>query len=315
MSSTALKVAAVILVLLTIILAVVGFSMSRNYAARTAKAEAEAARAAEVARTAPQTLAVVALKPLAAYKAIGRDDIALVPVAVTPTDYYASLDEVASRVPLVDVDAGAPVTKRYFKEGNILAKIIPAGHQAVAIEVNEVIAAGGFVRPGDNVDVIVYFRNGAGVADAQARVLLENARVLAYEERVIERPQGLKDEETKGGEQAKRRMRTAVLAVPDAETTRIVLGAGLGEVRLALRGQQTATGEETSAEITEGGLPLSEAAKAEAASLKTPDKAVTAEEISRVKPPPALASKKAAAPPPKDTVEVIQGNQSQKVEQ
>ncbi len=311
MSSTALKIAAVILVLLTLVLAGIGFSMSRNYAARTAKAEAEVARAAEVARTAPQTLAVVALKPLAAYKAIARDDIALVAVAVTPTDYFASLDEVATRVPLVDIDAGAPVTRRYFKEANVLARIIPAGHQALAIEVNEIIATGGFVRPGDSVDVIVYLRNGAGVADAQARVLLENARVLAYEERVIERPQGLKDEPAKG-EQAKRRIRTAVLAVPESETTRVVLGMGLGEVRLALRGQQNTTGEETGAETTAGGLPLSEAAKAEAARYRTPDKAVTAEQISRVKPPPALAR---ATPPPRDTVEVIQGSKIEKVEQ
>jgi len=311
MSSTALKVAAVILVLLTLILAGVGFSMSRNYAARTAKAEAEAARAAEVARTAPQTLAVVALKPLAAYKPIARDDVALVAVAVTPTDYFASLDEVAARVPLVDIDAGAPVTKRYFKEGNVLARIIPAGHQALAVEVNEIVAAGGFVRPGDNVDVIVYLRSGAGIADAQARVLLENARVLAYEERVIERPQGLKDDD-KANSEAKRRIRTAVLAVPESETTRVVLGVGLGEVRLALRGQQTVTGEETSGDTTPGGLPLSDAAKADAANYKTPDKAVTAEQISRVKLPPALVK---PPPPPRETVEVIQGSKIEKVEQ
>lgn len=314
MSSTALKVAAVILVLLTIILAGVGFSMSRNYAARTAKAEADAARAAEAVRTAPQTLAVVAVKPLAAYKAISRDDIALVPVAVTPTDYFASLDEVTSRIPLDDIDAGAPVTKRYFKEGNVLAKVIPPGHQAIAIEVNEIIAAGGFVRPGDNVDVIVYLRNGAGVADAQARVLLENARVLAYDERVIQRPQGLKDDDAKAGATQQRRLRTAVLAVPEKDATRVVLGIGLGEVRLALRGQQTATGEETTEAVTEGGLPLSDAAKAEDATYKTPDNAVTASDISRVKPPPAVAAKAAAAPK-KQTVEVIQGSKIEKVEQ
>ena len=311
MSSTALKIAAVILVLLTILLAGVGFSMSRNYAARTAEAEAKAAFAAEKLRNTPQVLAVVALKPLAAYQPIARDDIALVPVSVTPTGYFADLDAVSSRVPLVDIDAGAPVTQRYFKEGNILARIIPAGHQALALEVNEVIAAGGFVRPGDNVDVIVYFRNGAGVADAQARVLLENARVLAYEERVIERPQGLKAEETKGSDQSRRRMRTAVLAVPEKETTRVVLGAGLGEVRLALRGQQTAAGEETTAEFTESGLPLSDAAKTAAKNEKVPDKAVTAAEISRVKPPPALAGKTR----PRDTVEVILGSKTEKVEQ
>ncbi len=312
MSSTALKVAAVILVLLTIIVAGIAFSMSRNYAARTAKAESAAAHAAEAARTAPKTLAVVALKALAAYKTIARDDVALVPVAVTPAGYYGSLDEVTSRVPLVDIDAGAPVTKRYFKEGNILAKTIPPGHQALAIEVNEVIAAGGFVRPGDNVDVIVYFRSGAGVAAAQARVLLENVRVLAFEDRIIDRPQDLKDEDRKASNDAKRRIRTAVLAVPDQETTRLVLGVALGEVRLALRGQQTVNSEEASAELAEAGLPLTETAKANQAAHKTSDKAVTAEQISRLQLSPALAKKVASA---RQTVEVIQGNKIEKVEQ
>ena len=66
-------------------------------------------------------------------------------------------------------------------------------------------------------------------------------------------------------------------------------------------------------DITESGLPLSDEARAEVASFKTPDKAVTAGEISRVKPPPALAKK--APPPPRNTVEVIQGNKIEKVDQ
>jgi len=307
MSSTALKVAAVILVLLTVVLAALGFSMSRNYAARAAKAEADAAKV--VGQQAPQTLAVVALKPLSAYKTIARDDVSLVPVVVTPTDYYANLDEVVGRVPLVDVDAGAPITHRYFKEGNILAKVIPVGHQALALEVNEVIATGGFVRPGDNVDLLVYFRGGAGVNDAQSRVLLENARVLAFEERIIERPEGLKEDEKQDA--GRRRQRTAVIAVPDKDTTRVMLGVSLGDVRLALRGQQTATSEEAPAELTEAGLPLSEMAKSAEKDQKVPDKAITAAELSRIKPPPALEKK--LAPPA--VVEVIQGSQITKVSQ
>lgn len=312
MSSTALKVAAVVLVLLTLVLAGLGFTMSRNYAARTAKAEQEIAKVTQQQAN-PQVLAVVALKPLAAYKDITRDDVALVPVAVTPTDYFANLDEVVGRVPLVDVDAGAPVTKRYFKEGNILAKVIPAGHQALALEVNEVVATGGFVRPGDQVDVLVYFRNGPGISDPQARVLLENARVLAYEERVIERPQGLQEEDGKAQADAnRRRQRTAVLAVPDAQTTRVMLGASLGDLRLALRGQQTGSGEELpAAQFTDSGLPLSDAALARARDQKVPDKAITAADLARVKPPPAQERKTA----PSVVVEVILGSQTQKVPQ
>ena len=63
--------------------------------------------------------------------------------------------------------------------------------------------------------------------------------MLAYEERIIARPQGLKEEQG-GPDQSRRRVRTAVLAVPEKETTRVMLGASLGEVRLSLRPQQTA---------------------------------------------------------------------------
>lgn len=312
MSSTALKIAAVVLVLLTLLLAVVGFSMSRSYAERTAKAEAASVKIAEEQAAVPKTLAVVAIKPLAAYQPVSRDDIALVPVVVLPAEYFASIEEVAGRIPLIDIDTGAPVTQRYFKQGNILAKIIPAGHQALALEVNEVIAAGGFVKPGDNVDVLVYLRTGPGVAEAQARVLLENARVLAFEERIIERPKGLKEDDAKTTDTTRRKQRTAVLAVPEGETTRVMLGASLGELRLALRGQQAETGEEAG-DTTEGGLPFSEAAKTAVKDRKVPDKAVTAADIAKVKLPPVVTNK--PPPPPPVTVEVLRGAQAEKVPQ
>jgi pilus assembly protein CpaB len=312
MSSSALKVAFGIIFLATILLAGYSLVATRNLSERAERAEQAAAKAEAAQRATPQTLAVVANRPLAGYKAISRDDVALVPMSVLPADYFSSVDEVVGRVPLVDVDAGAPVTHRYFKEGNLLAKVIPPGHQAIAIEINEVIAAGGFLKPGDNVDVLVYLRTGPGVSTPQSRVLLENARVLAYEERVIERPQGLKDDDSKTADSQRRRLRTAVIAVPDAETTRVLLGIGMGEVRLALRGQQTPTAEETEAETASGGLPLSERAKQALKDGKTPDKAITAEQLSQVKAPPAQSQKSAPKP---ETIEVLHGSSSEKVSQ
>jgi pilus assembly protein CpaB len=274
MSSTALKVIAAITVALALLLALIGYRVSRQYA--------ENAEKAGQSQTAPQTLAVVALRPLAAYKAIDKDSVALVPLAVAPTDFFTNLDEVVGRIPLVDIDAGAPVTGRYFKEGNAVARIIPPGHQALSLEVNDVIAVGGFVRPGDVVDVLVYLRTGSGVPETQARVLLQSARVLAYEERVIDRPQGLKSEE--GGTESRRRLRTAVVAVPENETTRVMLGASLGEIRLALRGQSQQTSPETVA-----------------ATGEAHEKIVTAAELGRLK--AVLAAKgKPAESRPKITV-------------
>ncbi|MFA5939833.1 MAG: Flp pilus assembly protein CpaB [Sinimarinibacterium sp.] len=277
MSSTTLKIVAVVSVLLAIVLAVVGFQLSRNYAEQAQKAQER-----QQQQDVQQTLAVVALKPLAAYKQIARDAVALVPVSIAPADPYESIDDVVGKVPLVDVDAGAPVTRRYFKEGNVLARIIPPGHQAVSVEVNDVVAVGGFVRPGDIVDLLLYLRGGSGLDEPQSRVLLKDVRVLAYEERIIDRPEGIKDDEKQ-----RARVRTAVLAVPDKDTTRVMLGASLGELRLALHGQ----GEAATTEV---------AASAVAA---VPDKAIGIGELARIKPPPS-----AQATPPPPSVEVLRGS-------
>lgn len=288
MSSTALKVIAVVAVLLALALAAIGFQVSKNYAAKADEAQQQVRQ-----QQAEQFLAVVAVAPLAAYQPIARDAVALVPVSVRPADPYTNLDDVVGKVPLVDVDAGAPVTQRYFKEGNVLARIIPPGHQAVSVEINDVVAVGGFVRPGDVVDLLLFLRGGAGVDQPQSRVLLEAVRVLAYEERIIDRPEGLKGDD----ESARRasRVRTAVLAVPDADTTKLMLGASLGDLRLALHSQNvTATAEAEAA-------PLNARA--------VPEKAIGLDELARIKP---LPSKQASAPALAQ-IEVIRGAQRETV--
>jgi pilus assembly protein CpaB len=254
----------------------------------------------------------VAARPLAAYKPITREAVALVPLPVAPQQYFTTLEDVVGRIPLLDIDAGAPVTARYFKEGNALARVIPAGFQAVSVEINDVIAVGGFVRPGDIVDLLVYLRGGPGVSEPQARVLLKQVRVLAYEERIVDRPQGLTEEEKAGGSSTQvRRVRTAVLAVPEAEATRVMLGANLGELRLALRSQDPTGEEKQVAETTENGVPLSPQALAARESRKVPDAAITASQLSRVQPPPAEEKKDKPAPAP--TVEVIRGGERERV--
>ncbi|HEX4895210.1 MAG TPA: Flp pilus assembly protein CpaB [Solimonas sp.] len=296
MSSTALKVIAVVSVLLALLLAAVGFQVSRNYAAKADQAEQQQRQQA-----AQQTLAVVALKPLAAYKPIARDSVALVPVSVKPADPYGSIDDVVDKVPLVDIDAGAPVTQRYFKEGNVLARIIPAGHQAVSVEVSDVVAVGGFVRPGDVVDVLLYLRGGgAGQDQPQSRVLLDSIRVLAYEERIIDRPEGLKDEEDDAKKRSSR-TRTAVLAVPEKDTTKLMLGVNLGELRLALHGQGV--------EVADGGEQGGDAA---AQARQVPEKVITIAELSRIRPAPA-GTTPGAAPPSRPRVEVFRGSQRETV--
>ncbi|MES0872711.1 Flp pilus assembly protein CpaB [Sinimarinibacterium thermocellulolyticum] len=281
MSSTTLKVVAVVAVLLAVVLAFVGFKISRDYAAQVQQAQQQVTQ-----QQVQQTLAVVALKPLAAYQPIARDAVALVPVSVVPADPYGSIDDVVGKVPLVDIDAGAPVTQRYFKEGNVLARIIPPGHQAVSVEINDVVAVGGFVRPGDIVDVLLYLRGGTGLDQPQSRVLLEAARVLAYEERIIDRPEGVRDD---AGQRS--RQRTAVLAVPEDQTTKLMLGASLGELRLALHSQAPLV----------AGAPMPPVGQSDPTRTaeRAPDKAIGLAELARLQ--------RARQAQPRPQVEILRG--------
>ena len=294
MSSNAARIVAVVAILLTVVLAVLGWRVSQQYAENSERAQAKVKAQSEQAQV-PKILAVIAVQSLAAYQKIPKDAVVLAEVSVAPKDYFTSLEDVVGREPLVDVDQGAPLTKRYFAEGNVLAKSIPPGFQAVSVEVSDVIGVGGFVRPGDMVDVLMYLKGTGDVESSQARVLLENTRVLAYHELLVDRPEGLKEQEQSERAQG-RRQRTAVLAVPDKDTTKLMLGASQGELRLALRGlvapgavaAVAAPGGEPG---TTGALPISAEAQAADAAKKVPEKAITLEQLSRIQSSPAERKK------------------------
>lgn len=290
MSSSALKIVAGVLVLLALVLGAITVKVFHQNEERAQQAAAREAEQQKVA----QTLAVVATKPLAAYQAIDRAALALVPVTVAPANYYTNIDEVAGKIPLTDIDTGAPLTPRYFKQGNLLAQSIPPGYEAVSVEINDVVAVGGFLKPGDIVDVLLFLRNGPGVDQPLSRVLLPEVRLLAYEERIIDRPEGLKD--GNDAERQQRRVRTAVLAVPQAETTRVMLGASLGELRLSLHGQ----GRDA------------DAGKSDGAKTANAEKVITVGELTRLAPARPVTPGQ-AAPAPQPSVEIYRGSQRERV--
>jgi pilus assembly protein CpaB len=297
---------------------------------------------------------VVAVKPLLVDKPISRDSVALVPVQVAPTEYYTNVDDVVNKTPLIDIDSGTPVTPRFFKHLNILARAIPPGHLALSLKVDDVVGTGGFVRPGDFVDVLLYIRSvtdtptgepskdkskTAGGSSGektdiatQARLLLKNTLVLSYEDHLVDAPKvDDKDKDKQAAAQQQRRERTAVIAVPEADVTRVMLGANLGDIRLALHPQNsdleaaaatppvgaapaadmvgTATpppassqaaavsampAPDAGAAVVATALPLSDAEKAKIEAAKVPDMTITAAELAKVQLPPDVEKKRKA---------------------
>ena len=190
-----------------------------------------------------------ATRPLAANVPITSDAVVLAPVTIAPTEYFANVDDAIGRTPLIDIDAGAPVVPRFFKDANLIARGVPEGHRALSLKVDDVVGVGGFVRPGDIVDVLVYIKASTNTPTGektgpnkeqdiptQARVLIRDIRVLSYEEHLVEPPKGLETDKEKQAQAQARRERTAVLAIPEPQVTRVLLGASYDELRLALHG-------------------------------------------------------------------------------
>lgn len=79
--------------------------------------------------------------------------------------------------------------------GDSLSYVIPDGRRAMAISVDEVVAVGGLVLPGDYVDVIgtfdVTFRKGESETTEDnyfTRLILQNIEVLAVAQTVVDAP-------------------------------------------------------------------------------------------------------------------------------
>lgn len=225
MSASALRLFAIVLIVLAVGLGGLAYMMNSGSGIPDTTAVQTSNKAG-----ADRVEAVVATAPLLPYQEIKAEDVALVPISVTPSHYFKSVDEVVGRKPVRSVDQGTPLSAAVFSTPSALSKAIPPGTEAMSLSVSDVVAVGGFVKPGDFVDVLIYIRaSGSEVDDTQARILLRNVRLLAYDQQLINGEKGDKNDSRRNS------ARTAVVAVPEKLMTRVMLGASIGELRLALR--------------------------------------------------------------------------------
>lgn len=137
-----------------------------------------------------------------------------------------------------DVSAGEPLTRSAMvddKDGTMLATKLEPGMRAVGVKVTAEASAGGFVLPGDHVDVVLSHEIevkrdspeeniAEGLVDSNAsETILENVTVLAVDQNAD------KNESAKVG-------RTVTLQVTPKQAEILLLGARMGELSLTLRG-------------------------------------------------------------------------------
>ena len=142
-----------------------------------------------------------------------------------------------------DVSEGEPVMRSALlgeAKGNFVAASLGPGMRAVAIEVSASSMVGGFIGPGDFVDVILTYKESVTTEDDNPRVLemvelnldklatetiMQNVKVLAVDQTAT-RPE---DDKIKVG-------KTVTLAVGAQDAERLSLAVELGDLTLSLRG-------------------------------------------------------------------------------
>ena len=173
---------------------------------------------------------VVAAKQIQAGAKLTDQDLAIkqVPAQTIPKDYPSSPDALKGRVIRSTLEKDEVVTEsRLIAEGAAggLPMVIPQGHRAITIQVNEVIGVGGFVNPGDHVDILSVFNKKE--EQLFSKTILQNVLILAVGDKVLD-PNLVSDPQPKIVSQV-----TIALTPEDSE--KIALASQSGELQLVLR--------------------------------------------------------------------------------
>ncbi|HWL85687.1 MAG TPA: Flp pilus assembly protein CpaB, partial [Polyangiaceae bacterium] len=108
------------------------------------------------------------------------------PASAQPQGSFERIDGVAGRVTGAALVAGEPVVEAHLSPKGAtpgMASLIPPNMRAMTVPVNEVVGVGGFVHPGDLVDVITTMPvapwGNSGPPEYRSKIVLQSIRVLA----------------------------------------------------------------------------------------------------------------------------------------
>ena len=149
------------------------------------------------------------------------------PTDTAPAGAFAKIDDILSkgrRVVLAAIEPNEPVLALKITgpgQRATLSALVRPGMKAVTIRVNDVEGVGGFVLPGDHVDVVLTRQVDKGQATSE--VVLQNTRVLAVDQSA--------DQRSFKAAVAK----SVTLEVDTVQAQKVWLAASVGSLSLLLR--------------------------------------------------------------------------------
>lgn len=185
---------------------------------------------------------VVANQRIAAGEMLTADKLKLMEFPERPVGSYGEISQLVGLTTPVVISPGEALLAERIAPAVASASLqqLRDGERAVAIRVDEVIAVGNRLAPGDRVDVFASFRrNNDEIVDSHARLLLAGLRILAFGSQETNAEVSRKNNVRAAAETP----RTAVLAVPLADVDKLALAAEAGRLLLALRPPESLLGE------------------------------------------------------------------------
>jgi pilus assembly protein CpaB len=159
------------------------------------------------------------------------------PEQAIPTGAFRKIADVLShgrRVVLTAIEANEPILAVKITgpgQRATLSALVKPGMKAVTVRVNDVEGVGGFVQPGDRVDVVLTRQIDKGSAATQ--VVLQDVRVLAVDQKADER--AVKPAIPK----------SVTLEVSTIDAQKVWLAASVGSLSLLLRQAGDTSGVKT----------------------------------------------------------------------
>ncbi len=151
------------------------------------------------------------------------------PADLIPAGSFETIEEIMSgdrRVALRSISRNEPIVKEKisgFGARASLSQIITEGHRAAAIRVDDVLSVGGFILPGDRVDVLHTYQSSNDRLSAITNVIIQNVRVLAIDQLATET------------EEAAVVGKSATLELTQEQAQKVALANSVGRLSLTLR--------------------------------------------------------------------------------
>lgn len=258
MSSSALRIVAILLAIGAAILGYMGYQASHTPVPLAVESSTKA-----VVEPVPIPI-VIAARDIAPNQTLDIEDITVIFINEPIKDHYAEQQQVIGLTTRMAISSGDMLLPEHFQTLSAVTANLYPGERAVAVKVDEVTGAGGFIEPGDKVDVLLFLPAGPETGrKSSAQLLLPAIRILAYGNQLDELDQqqikeksrsylanqesssiatpAERDAQNSSDKPSGKQSKTAVLAVTQEAVSTLLLAESTGRIRLALLGEELTT--------------------------------------------------------------------------